>query len=75
MYKEVDSVLIIDDDSAVHLTLEAHLGELVNLLIHSSSPEDGLRKAVEHRPSLILLDINMPRMDGLKVCRHLKEFE
>jgi two-component system cell cycle response regulator len=75
MYKEVDSTLIIDDDSAVHVALEEHLGDVVTRIIHASTPEAGLRKALTERPSLILLDINMPRMDGLKVCRLLKESE
>jgi diguanylate cyclase (GGDEF)-like protein len=69
----MDSVLIIDDDALVHTSVVEHLGGLVGEIIHASSPEEGLRLAMSCRPALILLDINMPRMDGLKVCRHLKE--
>jgi diguanylate cyclase (GGDEF)-like protein len=42
-------------------------------VLHAYEPEDGLRLAIEARPDVILLDVNLPRMDGLKLCRHLKE--
>ncbi len=70
-----DSILIIDDDRKTHEALDRELGSSMGTILHCESPEDGLRTATQRNPSLILLDINMPRMDGLKVCRHLKERE
>lgn len=67
-------VLIIDDDESVHTEADRALGPpLAHRLLHALLPGDGIRMAVEMRPDLILLDINMPEMDGFKVCRALKE--
>jgi PleD family two-component response regulator len=68
-----ETLLIVDDDRFVHDALERALaGRLANIL-HAYEPEEALRTALERRPDVILLDVNLPRMDGLKLCRHLKE--
>jgi diguanylate cyclase (GGDEF)-like protein len=67
-------VLVIDDDESVHTEADRALGPpLTHQLLHARLPGDGIRMAVELRPDIILLDINMPDMDGFKVCRALKE--
>ncbi|MBW2293506.1 MAG: diguanylate cyclase [Deltaproteobacteria bacterium] len=67
-------VLIIDDDESVHTEADRALGPpLAHQLLHARLPGDGIRMAVEMCPDVILLDINMPDMDGFKVCRALKE--
>jgi two-component system cell cycle response regulator len=68
-----ESLLIVDDDRFVHEALESALDGRVERVLHAYEPEDGLRQAIESRPDVILLDVNLPRMDGLKLCRHLKE--
>ena len=66
-------ILIIDDDEAIHRAVEDQLGEDDTRILHARDPIDGIQLATRELPDLILLDMNMPRMDGLKVCRHLKE--
>ena len=62
------SILIIDD----HPLFRKGLGDLIGmdstlrLVAEASSGEEGLAKALELRPELILLDLNMKGMDGLK---------
>jgi diguanylate cyclase (GGDEF)-like protein len=68
-----ESLLIVDDDGFVHQALESALAGRLERILHAHEPEEGLRMAIEARPDVILLDINLPRMDGLKLCRHLKE--
>ncbi len=65
-------ILIADD--------EPHIAELVRICLEESDVEvleanDGeaaLAIARQHRPSVVLLDVMMPRVDGFEVCRRLK---
>lgn len=66
--------LIIDDDASVHRQLrEALVPGIVDEVESALMPGDGIRSAFQNPPSVILLDINMPGMDGFKVCCLLKE--
>ena len=67
-------VLIIDDDPYVHSQLSTALAPgIVDEVESALLPGDGIRSAFANPPSVILLDINMPDMDGFKVCCLLKE--
>lgn len=66
------TVLIIDDDDAVR----EMTAELVALAGYTTLAAEnglvGLRLASETRPDAVLLDVNMPGIDGLEVCRRLR---
>jgi diguanylate cyclase (GGDEF)-like protein len=67
------NVLIVDDSPYLHKVVKAHLGPD---WIHVHSAFDGesaLNDAQELQPSLILMDIDMPGIGGLEVCRQIKE--
>jgi two-component system cell cycle response regulator len=67
-----EQILVIDDSLALHQLIKSHLVD-ENLAIHSAyDGESGLLMACELRPALILLDIDMPEMNGFEVCRRLK---
>ena len=70
--KETSNILIVDDNANNRDTLEAMLTGLGHDLRFAQSGEEALKKAFERPPDLILLDINMPGMDGFEVCEKLR---
>ena len=65
-------ILIVDDNPANVEIFGMRLSANNYEIITASDGEAGLAMAKEHLPDLILLDIMMPKMDGIEVCRHLK---
>jgi two-component system OmpR family response regulator len=66
------TVLIVDDDPHIRQLLVFALQKAGLDTIEAADGEAGLTLAGTHAPSLVILDINMPRMDGLEVCRRLR---
>jgi diguanylate cyclase (GGDEF)-like protein len=67
------TILVIDDDASIHTAVERRLEGVVDQVLKADSPTKGLRIAIQEKPDVILLDINMPQIDGFKVCRNLQE--
>lgn len=65
-------VLIVDDQPANRELLEARLSELGYDVREARDGVEALDAIETEEPDLVLLDIDMPRMDGLTVCRRLK---
>ncbi len=65
-------VLVIDDDPTVHDLLKRFLGKEGFRVISATSGEEGLRLARESPPDVIVLDVQMPGMDGWAVLQTLK---
>ena len=65
-------MLIVEDDPAVRESLERCLGFEGYDVVSSVDGEAGLAAAALHHPDAILLDLQLPRMDGLEVCRRLR---
>jgi CheY-like chemotaxis protein len=67
------TILIIDDDIISQNMLRSTLSKAGYSVIVASNGEEGIEKAFEHLPNLIILDIMMPRKDGDEVARFLKD--
>ncbi len=65
-------VLVVEDESDLVAALEVRLKAEGYDVITAYDGEEGLRKAREESPDLIILDIMLPKMDGFKVSRLLK---
>lgn len=67
------TILVIDDDVSIHRAVERRLEGVVDQVLKADSPTKGLQIAIQDKPDVILLDVNMPQIDGFKVCRNLQE--
>lgn len=68
----MNRLLIVDDDMALVKMLESYFSLKKYEVITAENGADALKK-VEMNPDLILLDVNMPQMDGLEVCRRIRD--
>ncbi len=66
-----ETILIVDDERGIVDTMKAYFAPQYEVLT-AYSGEEAIQK-VERQPDLILLDINMPGMDGLTVCQTIRE--
>lgn len=66
------TVLVVDDDPHIRQLLVFALHKAGLDTLEAEDGEAGLALALARTPDLVILDINMPRMDGLEVCRRLR---
>ena len=66
-------ILIIEDEQDLIKGLKLNLSDEGYEVDWAVNGKEGLRKAVEEAPDLIILDIMLPEMDGLEVCRKLRQ--
>lgn len=72
MAMKVHKILIVDDDKQIHALIEAALKNTGRFqFMHAYDGQEGLRLFNEDRPSFMILDIDMPVMDGIEVLSSL----
>ena len=64
-------LLIVDDEQGIVDIIKSYFSEEYEILT-ACNGQEAVKKA-EKQPDLILLDINMPGMDGLSVCRSIRD--
>src|SRR6201993_4288690 len=65
-------ILVVDDNETNPDILITRLEKHGYELLQAGDGEEALASVAQHRPDLILLDVEMPKLDGFEVCRRLK---
>ena len=65
-------ILIVDDDKSLLKMMHSYFKLKEYQVISAENGEEALGK-VSEKPDLILLDINMPKLDGIEVCRRIRD--
>jgi two-component system alkaline phosphatase synthesis response regulator PhoP len=66
-------ILIVEDDASIVLGLESALQDEGYETHTARTGPDGLRLAKERLPDLLILDLMLPGMSGLEICKHIRE--
>jgi two-component system, OmpR family, alkaline phosphatase synthesis response regulator PhoP len=69
-------ILIVDDEAHIRMLIEQTLEELEDegvSFLTAENGEDALRIINEEKPQLVFLDVMMPKMNGMEVCRKVKK--
>ncbi|MFA6356362.1 MAG: response regulator [Candidatus Omnitrophota bacterium] len=70
---EKKKILLVDDEEDVLRTVGFRLQSIGYDVVTASDGMEGLNKAHEEKPDLIILDLMLPKMHGYKVCAFLKK--
>jgi DNA-binding response OmpR family regulator len=69
-------ILIVDDEPHIRMLIEQTLEELEDeavSFLSAGNGEDALALISEEKPQLVFLDVMMPKMNGMEVCRRVKK--
>jgi two-component system chemotaxis response regulator CheY len=67
------SVLVVDDDPFVRKLIATTLEDVAEFELHEAADGvEALDVALRERPTLVFLDVDMPRLDGIEACRRMR---
>jgi two-component system KDP operon response regulator KdpE len=67
-------ILIIDDEAAIRRLLKVSLKSQGYSIVEAASGKEGIEKAAMSHPDLIILDLGLPDIDGMKVLKAIREW-
>jgi DNA-binding response OmpR family regulator len=67
------TALVVEDDKSVSQLIRLYLAQAGYKVIAAEDGLNGLRMVLEESPDIVLLDLNLPGMDGIDVCRNVRE--
>ncbi|HXP85688.1 MAG TPA: response regulator transcription factor [Bryobacteraceae bacterium] len=68
----MQSILVIDDDESLRDTIAVVLEQEGFTLVQAADGRTGLDRALTHKPDLLLVDLRLPGMSGMEVCKQLR---
>jgi CheY-like chemotaxis protein len=70
----IHGVLIVDDDQFIRKLIATTLEDVAEFDLHEAADGvEALEVARQTRPSLVFLDVDMPRLNGIETCRQLRQ--
>jgi DNA-binding response OmpR family regulator len=66
-------IVVVDDDNDLCQLLDAHLGSLEWPVVTCTNSHDAVQTILREQPALVVLDVMMPGIDGITICRLLRE--
>jgi DNA-binding response OmpR family regulator len=66
------TVLVVEDEDAIAEAVRARLQSEGYQVVVAPDGPDAIRRHAEHRPDLVVLDLMLPGMDGLEVCKQIQ---
>jgi len=67
------TIVIVDDDESIRRLIATTLEDVSGYrMSEAGDGEEAMKRALEVRPSIVFLDIDMPRLDGIEACRRMK---
>jgi two-component system alkaline phosphatase synthesis response regulator PhoP len=73
MAESKKTILIIEDDTSLQEALKDALSRGGYACITANDGEVGLQMSLEHKPNLIMLDLLMPKLDGMEMLKKLRQ--
>jgi DNA-binding response OmpR family regulator len=70
---ERGTILVVDDEANIADLVDLYLRREGYRVVQAATGADGLRAINDHRPRLVVLDVGLPDLDGLEVCRRLRQ--
>ncbi len=67
-------VLVVDDEIAIRRYLRTALAPHTHAIIESDTGEDAIIQCANHHPDLVILDLNLPGIDGITVTERIREW-
>src|SRR5262245_8355041 len=68
------TILVVDDEPQIRRAVRNALSGLAERVIEAATGSEGIDAAAAERPTLVVLDLNLPDMDGVRVCRELRKW-
>ena len=72
---EIKKILVVDDDKPISSYLQRKFAKLGYTVDVAEDGEEALHQAFSNLPDIILLDVKIPKLNGIKVCKELKKDE
>lgn len=69
-----EAVLVIDDEPQIRRVVRHAVEDVVKRVIEASTGREGIDAAASSQPALIILDLGLPDISGLEVCREIRQW-